>query len=114
MSVKKNDTTAENEIIDITKATNIEGKYLMYRGKPLVREGNMICYGYLSDPYYLLLTVMSNKDVGEREVPDKVLVQIMNSDSSLPDHKRIAKQDIKNGLGEALDIGIVWLERYIA
>lgn len=112
MSVQKNDISAEN--VDLGSATNIEGKYIMYKGKPLVREGNMICYGYLSDPYYLLLTVMSNKTVGEREVPDKVLVQIMNSDSSLPDHKRIAKQDIKNGFGEALDLGIVWLERYIA
>lgn len=25
--------------------STVEGKYLLFRGKPLVREGNQICYG---------------------------------------------------------------------
>lgn len=111
MAVQKKNVNTEK--FDLGDVTNIEGKYVMYKGRPLVREGNIICYGYLSEAYYLLLTIMSNKPIGDREVPDKVLVQIMNSDTTLPDHKRIAKQDIKTGLAEALDIGMIWLDRYL-
>ena len=33
----------------------VNGKYLMYRGKPLVREKNVICYGNMSDKYVLFM-----------------------------------------------------------
>ena len=33
----------------------IKGKYLTYRGLPLVREGNTICYGSMEDKYILYL-----------------------------------------------------------
>ena len=38
----------------------VEGKYLMYQGKPLVREDNTIIYGDLNnDPCVMVLEVMT-------------------------------------------------------
>lgn len=89
----------------------VSGKYLMYKGKPLVREDNMICYGYMEDKYILQLTIMTTVKQGDTEVPDKVLIQIVNTDKSLPAHERIAKQDLKTGLYDAFELGLIWLDR---
>ena len=91
----------------------VNGKYLEYKGRPLVREDNTICYGYMEDPYYLQLTIMTLKQNKDTEVPDKVLVQIKKTDRSLSEQERIVKQDMKTGLYEAFDLGVVWLERLL-
>ncbi len=97
----------------MAEETTVKGKYLLYKGKPLVREGNTICYGNMDDEYILFMMIMSMKTEGGREVPDKVIVQILKTDTSLPAHERIEKQDIKNSLYEAFDIGTIWLERLV-
>lgn len=99
----------DKELFD--KSTSVNGSYLMYKGKPLVREDNMICYGYMEDKYVLQLTIMTAKAHGDKEVPDKILIQIVNTDKNLPSHERIAKQDMKSGLAEAFELGLIWLER---
>ena len=87
--------------------------YLMYKGKPLVRDKDTYCYGSMSEAYMLLLQVMTYHEVNGEQLPDKVIVQVMKTDTSLSQTDRIVKQDIRNGLAEALDIGIIWLERYL-
>ena len=94
--------------------SNVDGKFLVYRGRPLVREGNVICYGSMDESYILQMIVMSMKQVNGVDAPDKILIQLLKTDRSLPDHERIVKQDMKTGFNEALDIGIIWLERYLA
>ena len=94
----------------------VEGKYLMYNDKPFVREGNTICYGDMTDDYVLFMLVLTNKTVetaaGEKvEIPDKILVQILSTDASKNPVERIAKQFEKNGLYDAMDIGLIWLEK---
>lgn len=92
-------------------------QYLMYRGKPLVREKNAICYGDMSDKYILFLIILSTVAVDSNtpgkkcEVPDKILVQILSTDTSKPSHERMVKQFEKNGLFEAMDIGLIWLDK---
>ena len=51
----------------------VEGKYLEYKDRPLVREGNTICYGDLNEKYMLMLNIISEKDNGE---PEMIMVQI--------------------------------------
>lgn len=90
-----------------------KGEYLMYKGRPLVREGNMICYGCVEDQYLLQMTVMTEKEYKGNAVPDKILIQIVNNDTSLPATERIVKQDMKSGLADAFELGTIWLERYL-
>ena len=98
---------------EILKEATVKGNYLMYKDRPLVREGNTIVYGNIEDEYVLQLIIMNEKEYMGKNIPDKVIVQIMKTDTSLSDGERIVKQDLKSGLNEALELGIIWLERKI-
>ena len=84
----------------------VEGKYLEYLDKPLVREDNTICYGDFNEKCVLILEIMSFKTVDGKELPDKVLIQVIDS----KDPSKIIKQGSKEGLHDAFSIGVVWLD----
>lgn len=85
----------------------VEGKYLTYKGQPMVREGNTICYGDKSEKCFLILDIVSYKKVDGIDLPDNVFIQIVDS----KDPAKIIKRGEKNGLSAALDIGMIWLDR---
>lgn len=84
----------------------VSGKYLMYKGRPLVREGNTICYGDMNEKCILILEIMSYKGEGDDKVPDKILVQVIDA----KDPTKIIKQAAKTGLYDAFSMGVIWLE----
>lgn len=84
----------------------VDGKYLEYLDKPLVREDNTIVYGDLNEKAVLILEIMSFKDVDGKQVPKDVLVQVIDS----KDSTKIIRQGIKDGLNDAFGIGLVWLD----
>ena len=85
----------------------VEGKYLQYQGKPLVREDNTIIYGDLNhDPYVLVLEIMSYKEEGSEKTPDKILVQILDS----KDPNNVIQSGQKNGMHDAFSLGVTWLD----
>ena len=85
----------------------VEGKYLMYQGKPLVREDNTIIYGDLNnDPCVMVLEVMSYTGEGDAKTPDTVIIQIVDS----KDPNNILKQGKKNGMHAAFEMGMIWLD----
>ena len=87
------------------KAT-VGGKYLEYKGKPLVREGDTICYGDMDDKCILILEIMSYKKTPEGDVPDKILIQVVDPKNQA----NIMRQGSKDGLYEAFNLGLVWLD----
>lgn len=87
------------------KAT-VGGKYLEYKGKPLVREGDTICYGDMEDKCILILEIMSYKKTPEGDVPEKILIQVVDPKNQA----NIMRQGSKDGLYEAFNLGLVWLE----
>ena len=85
----------------------VEGEYLMYQNKPLVREGDTIIYGDLNtDSCVLCLDIMNYVGEGENKVPGKVLIQVVDA----KDPNKIIKQGDKNGLHDAFSLGLTWLE----
>ncbi|MBQ7591654.1 MAG: hypothetical protein IJU46_03900 [Clostridia bacterium] len=88
------------------KRKPVEGKYLMYRGKPLVREGNTICYGDMNDKYMLILDILNYKTVNGQQVPDSVMVQLVESANP----SKCKNQSTKQGLSTAFNLGMVWLD----
>lgn len=84
----------------------VSGKYLMYKDKPLVREGDTICYGDMNEKCILILEIMTYKKVGNEDIPDDIFIQIIDS----KDPNKIIKQGKKNGLNDAFSIGEVWLD----
>jgi hypothetical protein len=89
------------------KFAPVEGKYLNFLEQPLVREGHTICYGDKSEKCFLILEIMSYKKERGYDLPEKILIQVVDS----KDPGKIIKQGEKEGLHNALSIGMVWLER---
>lgn len=86
-------------------------KFLTYKGKPLVRSGNIIYYGNMSDPFVIMIQIISTRKVGEIEIANRVSVQLLNTDPDVRPRERIVKKSEKQGLYQAMDIASIWLER---
>lgn len=84
---------------------------LTWRGYPLVRSGNVIYYGNISDPYVAMLQILSTKKVGDLEVADKVSLQLQATSPDVRTKERVQKRAEKDGLYPALDLASVWLAR---
>lgn len=91
-----------------------EKEFLTYKGRPLVRKGNEIYYGDMSEKYVIMLQIITTKKDGDLDVADKVLVQLLDTDTELRPRERIIKKSEKTGLYNAMDIGNIWLERALA
>ncbi|MGN1346932.1 MAG: hypothetical protein ACI4V1_09100 [Eubacteriales bacterium] len=96
---------------DVT--STVDGDFVLYKNRPLVREDNVICYGNVSDKYILQMIIMSETEFKGRKVPDKVYIQLISTDPSVSKKERVIKEAMKTGLYEALDVGVTWLERYL-
>lgn len=93
--------------------STVEGDFILYKNRPLVREDNIICYGNVSDKYILKMIIMSETEYNGKKIPDGVYVQLLRTDPSVPQKERVVQEAMKNGLYEALDLGVAWLERYL-
>ena len=56
------------------KAVGIKGKYLEFKGQPLVRADNELYYGDMSEKFYLFMMIMGYREIEKFkiQVPDKV------------------------------------------
>ncbi len=91
-----------------------EIKTIMYRGKPLVRQGNFLFYGNPDDKAILFMNILDTKTVADVKIATRVLVQIQSTDESLSFNEKILKQVEKNNFYDAFEIGSIWLERELA
>lgn len=81
--------------------------FLTYKGRPLVRKGNVVYYGNMSDANIVRLTILSSNN----DIADAIKIELMSSDTGLKDKDRIKKTSEKHGFYEALDLASVWLDR---
>lgn len=91
-----------------------KSKFLTYKGKPLVRNGNTIYYGYPNEKYVIMMQILATKPVDDVEVASKVSIQLINTDPNVSIREKIVKSSEKKGLYAALDIAEVWLSRALA
>ena len=82
---------------------------LTYKGRPLVRCGNDIYYGSMTEPYIVYLQVLNTKKVNGVDVADKVHIILLSTDDSKPLPERIVRQANKVGLFNALSFGDIML-----
>lgn len=80
-------------------------KYIMFRGKPLVRSGGQFLYGNLNDSHSLFIGVHDTEKLGEQNVVANVTVMVRSNADG-----KIVKAAKKHGLYEALDVGSAWLD----
>lgn len=87
---------------------------LKYKGRPLLRSKNEMYYGNMSDPYVVFMQVLSTKQENGEEMPDKVAIMLLSTDTTLEPKDRIIRQSVKNGLYNSLDFAAVLLDRSLA
>jgi len=94
--------------------STVDGEFVLYKNRPIVREDNIICYGSTDEKYFIQMIVMSDKDYMGKKVPDKIYIQLLTTDESVPAAQRVVKEGMKTGLNEAMEIATIWLDRYLA
>lgn len=82
-----------------------------YKGYPLVRHGNDIYYGYMSDPYVIFIQILDTKEENGEKLTSKVRVVQMDTNEPDPLKAFVKNAERECGLYEALDIASVWLEK---
>lgn len=81
-------------------------KMLRYKGKPLVRRGNMIYYGDPKEKYMIIMIVTSTAKKKDLDVTTGVTIQLMLND---PKKEKMIKQAERSGMYAAMDIAEYWL-----
>ena len=89
-------------------------EFLNYKGRPLVRCGDTLYYGNMEDKFVIQLIIKDKEPDGDITSAKKILVQLLDTDTSVDPVKRIIKKSEKEGLYNAMDIGAIWLERALA
>ena len=80
--------------------------FLSYKGKPLVRQGNEIYYGDMSEKSVVRFEILSTKN----DIADKVSVKLIDT-THITEKPEVKKESVKDNLFAALDLGFTWLER---
>lgn len=84
----------------------VDGKYLEYKGRPLVREGDTICYGDMNEKCVLILEILSYRKEDGKDLPDNIFIQVVDAKNQT----NILRQGSEKGLFEAFELGLIWLE----
>lgn len=76
---------------------------LIYKNRPLVKRGNTVVYGDISDDYYVRMEILDTESYQDLELATSVVVTLMSGN-------QVVKKAEREGLYRALDIGAYWLE----
>lgn len=79
----------------------MQQKFMMYKGYPLVRSGQTLYLGYMSDPYVVKMVITHETN----EMADKIKVYHMSTNGAVTQNAE------RSSLYEALDIAHAWLEK---
>lgn len=85
-------------------AVMAEEKYLIYKGKPLIRRGDDIYYGNFDDPYIIEMKVKETKKVGNLDVASKVHFALKDTKTDA----KLRELD-RDGVYRAIDVADFWL-----
>jgi len=88
-----------------------EKKILNYKGKPLTRKGNEICYGNATDKFVLVMMILETKKVRDLSVATRVFVQIQGTRETEDKKVNVVKFGEFKSLYDAFDTGEYWLNR---
>ena len=90
-----------------------KNEVLMFKGMPLVRKDNTVYYGSMADEYILQMQILETTDLSDLKLATKVSVQLQRTAPDLRPKDRIVKKGEYEGFYSALEVGSIWLDRYL-
>ena len=94
-----------------TKLKKQKSEFFCFKGKPLVRNGNTLYYGNMSDPYVAILRIKDSENFKDLNLAKRVSIQLISTDESINLKDRVVKTGEKEGLYSAIDIVDAWLKK---
>lgn len=85
-----------------------EEKKLIYKDKPLVRCGNLIYYGNLSEKYVSIIEILETKEENGVKIPSKLSIKLNKNYGELK-FKPVKKAE-RESLYVAIDLAEYWLK----
>ncbi len=86
-------------------------EFFSYKGKPLVRKGDTVYYGDMSDPYVVMLNIQGTEKKFDMDMAGNVTIQLMATDPTINPLESIIKRGEKKGFYSALELADIWLQR---
>ena len=86
-------------------------EFITYKGFPLVRKGNQIYYGSMSDEFVANITMTSTKKENGMDIADKLKVVLLRTAKDIDPKDMVVKTSERGSLYEALDVANIWLTR---
>ena len=86
-------------------------EFITYKGFPLVRKGNQIYYGSMSDEFVANITITSTKKENGMDIADKLKVVLLRTAKDIDPKDMVVKTSERGRLYEALDVANIWLTR---
>lgn len=86
-------------------------EFIVFKGKPLVRNDDVLYYGNAEDPVIVLLEVKGRVDEKDLHLPTRVVVSLMTNNAG--SKAKLIKRAERDSLFKALDIGEFWLRDYL-
>lgn len=83
----------------------------IFKNRPLVRSGNTIYYGNISDKSVVKIEILSETNIFGSTIADSVTVQLLDTNPKLDPKKKLMKRCKRAGLYEALDVADAWLNK---
>lgn len=90
----------------------MDNNYLCYKGRPLVRCGNEIYYGNMSDKYIILIKETATKKVNDVDVGTKFEIELLLTDPDIKGKGKIRQSAQRATFTDALEIAEAWLGRF--
>jgi len=83
---------------------------LMYKGRPVIRRGNKIYYGFIDDDYIVEIDIKESENVDGLEMTSKAKIALLMNKTHFQEKERPVKKSERQGLFDALDLANAWLE----
>ena len=87
-----------------------EREVLVYREKPLLRDGNTLYYGDFSENFIVRFTILESEKVNDLDMAKKIIIELLEKNGDDISQAKLTKKAERTSMWSALDIGIYWLE----
>lgn len=87
---------------------------LTYKGHPVMRKDNLIYFGSVENKYIIVIKVLESAKEGSLDMATKLSIELQLNDPDISMADRVQKTAQRNGLYEAMDVAVIWLERTLS